>query len=318
MTVNVWVVEGRSLRPTAIESLPDLMKNDALVWVDITGPGDAGLKVMQDQFHFHPLAIEDTTNHKQRPKVEEYQDYLFFIAAPAEAGQCGVFRELDIFLGSNFVVTVHEAAEPIVEEAARRVQRNGHVTFSASYLFYTLVDATVDTYLPMLDTFEDLVETVEEQVIQRPGTETLSMLVDLKRTLRSMWRVILPQRDIFNLITRRDTPYIDHETLEYYLRDIYDHLIRNLDLLTTYREQLTGIEDLSMSATSNRLNVVVNRLTVITVVVGVVGAVSGFYGMNFEYIWPPHTEVWSVPVVIGIMLASIAGMILFFRRSGWF
>jgi magnesium transporter len=303
--------------PTA--ELSAALKSTAhTTWVDMTGPTEEDIRVLHDVFQFHQLAIDDTRNQRQRPKIEDYNDHLFGILNPIASNQDGLgVRELDVFIGRNYVVTVHPADEPVIDEVRRRIGRTGK-TPSAGYILYVLVDVVVDGYFPILDALGDQIEQLGDSIVEKPKQESLNDLFLLKRTLNEVWRAVGPQRDMFNVFTRRDLPFIDQNTLQYYLRDVYDHLLRITDTVNTYRDTLTGIIDLYMSAVSNRLNVVVNRLTVITVIVGLCSVVVGFYGMNFQLTWPPFDSPWGVPFVLGLMGAILAMVVLVFRRLRWY
>jgi magnesium transporter len=298
-----------------------LASTSDVIWLDIIGPHEDDIKLMRDVFHFHPLAIEDTRNQRQRPKVDEYDDHLFAILNPVMQmdGEEIAFRELDVFVGRNYIVTVHPGAEPVIEEARQRVgQTRMGMPITAGYILYVLTDLVVDRYFPILDSIGAEVEALEQSLLDKPTQELLTRLFLLKRMLAELWRVVGQQRDMFNVLSRRDLPYMDAETLQYQLRDVYDHLLRITDMTGTYRDLLTSMVDLYMSSVSNRLNRVVNRLTVVTVIVGALAVITGFYGMNFETTWPPFAAEWGVPFVMLMMAAAVTLILLLFRRLGWF
>jgi len=298
------------------EAIPELLRSAAVLWVDVRGPEEADVRLMEEVFGFHPLAIEDTRNQRQRPKAEEYDGHVFLILNPVRCGVEGAeFRELDVFVGSNYVVTVHPGEEPVVEEARRRLDR--HAPATPGHVVHALLDVVVDGYFPLLDAVGEALDELEETVLARPGPEALSSLMRLKRTLLEARRVVGPQRDVLHLLTRADLSYLSAEELRYPMRDVYDHLLRVTDMLDTYREILTGTLDVYLSAVSNRLNQVVNRLTALTVVIGVLAVVTGFYGMNFERTWPPFEAAWGVPFVLGLMAGAVGALLLGFRRTGW-
>ncbi len=293
-----------------------LAGQDAVIWADVVGPSAEDLAVLGDVFRFHPLALEDTMNQRQRPKAEEYGDHLFVILNPAqETAQGGDFRELDVFLGAHFLVTVHPEPEPVIEVAERRLAALGGATkVSSALLFYLLVDTVVDGYFPILETLGDAAEALENDLLLRPQQRLLHRLFHLKRSLIEMRKVVAPQRDMFNLLTRRELPYLDRGDVQYYLRDVYDHLLRVSDRIEIYRDLVGSGVELYMSATSNRLNQVVNRLTAATVVIGALAVITGFYGMNFEHTWPPFRAGWGVPFAIAIMATTVVAIVLLLRR----
>ncbi len=290
------------------------------LWVDITGPDEADVSVMREVFGLHPLAIEDTRNQRQRPKLEEYADYLFLILNSArQRGRDADLAELDVFVGRNFILTVHPADEPVIAEARTRLERLGRSpALTPGFVLYTLLDATVDTFFPLLDMLEEEIETLGNLVLARPRQQTLHRLFQLKNSLIDLWRAIWPQREVLNGLMHHTVRWVDQAAIGPYLRDVSDHLLWIADMLTTFRDTLTSVIDLYMSAVSNRLNTVVNRLTIITVLIGLLTVISGFYGMNFAHTWPPFSAEWGVPAVLALMVSLIVGLLALFRRLGWF
>lgn len=319
MTITVFDTNGP--RTGSLDELPALLAGDTgTVWVDLIGPDETSLQIMHDIFHFHPLAIEDTHNHRQRPKLEEYADYLFLILNPVTCVDgLPVFRELDVFTGRNFVVTVRPATEPVIEEARRRIERaTPTLMMSASYLLYVLVDSVVDDFFPVLDIIEEEIESLGDVILTRADQGLLNRLFLLKTALVNMWRVVWPQREMLNMLVHHNLPYVNAEAIQHYLRDVSDHLMWIADMVSTFRDTLTGMMDLYMSAVSNRLNRVVNRLTVFTVVIGSLSVIVGFYGMNFLDTWPPFDNTWGVPFVLALMLTVVTGLLVIFRRLKWY
>lgn len=321
MKITAFDAHGSAEFP--VDELQSLLDTAGrVIWVDITGPDTSEIDVLRQVFNFHPLAIEDTRNERQRPKIDRYPDYLFGILNPVRVNghKDGlVFREVNFFLGHEYLVTVHRSSEPIINETRERVmhaQGRGHI--SCGYLLYVLVDVVVDTYFPVLDFIEDEIETLETQMITRPRQDLLNRLFRLKRNVAELSRVVRQQRQMFNLLTRRDLSLLDQETLGFHLRDVSDHLAQIADMVETFRDLLGGVVDLYMSTVSNRVNQVVTRLTVITICSGVLAVITGFYGMNFESTWPPFAADWGVVFVIGLMVISVSTVIWMFKGRGWY
>lgn len=303
----------------AAPDLPGLLAQpEGVLWVDMIGPSQDDIALLHDVFHFHPLAIEDTYNQRQRPKVEEYKEHLFLIFNPVDKYTDElVFRELDVFVTHTAVVTIHEVeCEPIIEHVQKRcvAHQEAGQKISVGFLIYALADAVVDSYFPALDEIGDQMETLSEAIIANPRRDDLNRVFRLKRALAEMWRVAGQQRDMFNVFTRLESQYIGEEIARYYMRDIYDHLLRISDTVSTFRDTMSGVIDLYMSSVSNRLNMVVQRLTVVTIGVGLLTVVSGFYGMNFEHTWPPFSAPWGVPFVLMLMLIGLIGVGMVLRR----
>jgi magnesium transporter len=268
-----------------------------IVWIDMTGPNVEDTRIMREVFRFHPLAIEQVLDHKQRPKVEEYNDHLFTIMNSAHVDNHDVyFRELDIFVKHNVVVTVHRFPEPAIDTTRRRVNETCEL-------------------FPVLDQLEQQLDHLEDEVINKPTQDKLSRLFQLKRTVAEIWRISAQQRDMFSVLMRDESPYVNQTTLRYYLRDVYDHLLRIYDNASAIRDNVSNAVDLFFSAQSQQLNQYVNRLTLITISTGILAVVTGFYGMNFERTWPDFSEPWGVPFVVLLIALVLIGLFLILRRQ---
>lgn len=296
-------------------SVPELRlaldSHQGVVWVDMTGPTQEDTQIMLEVFNFHPLSIEDTMNQNQRGKAEEYSDHIFVILNPMTQNKTEItFRELDIFVGSNYVVTVHTGYEPVIGQVRKHIDLERlHIPLSSTYLLYIILDHIVDGYFPLIDHLEAEINDISTTILLNPGQELLNRVFEIKRTLSEMWRVLWPQRDILNKLMHHKLVYIDQE-IAYYLRDVSDHLLLINDMVHTLGETLAGLTNLYVSALSNQLNRVVNRLAVVTVVVGILTVISGFYGMNFEVTWPPFNASWGVLFVL-ILMGILVAVFLF-------
>ncbi len=304
------------------EALPDIMaRPEGAVWVDMTGPSEDDVRAMRDIFHFHPLAVEDTMKQAQRPKLEEYEGYFFMtlhaMRPPGQQRQPVGLQEVDLFFTARYVVTVHPHPVAALDEArARLTKASSALRTHTDFLLYTIVDAAVDTYFPVIDRIDQALDRTEDQIFKRPSQQALDTLFTLKRSLLQMRRVAAPLRDIFNSLTRRDLALVRHETLVYF-RDVYDHLLRITDMIDTHRDLLTGAVEIYLSSISNRLNEVMKVLTVITAIFAPLAVITGFYGMNFERTFPPFEWTYGIVPVIIVMVAVVAGMLYVFGRRGW-
>src|SRR5215208_6856146 len=196
--MQVCCLDKDGFREVDTAALPSLLASDSCtVWVNITGPTPEDIQIMEKEFKFHPLAIEDTRNQEQRPKVEEYDDHIFVILNPLEYKNHDIdFRELDVFVGKNYVVVVHPEPEPMVDLARKRIeQSHTKLPRTPSYVLYALMDVTIDSYFPFLDIVGDEIETIETTILEKPNAKTLDELFHLKRSLLNMWRVVWPQRE---------------------------------------------------------------------------------------------------------------------------
>lgn len=328
--ITITVFEQDRMREGRLSELRDLIGDDQVtIWVEITEPTDADVAVLQDVFHFHPLAIEDTRNHEQRPKLEEYPGYLFILVntVTLTAQKPDLHKadgslilhdldvdELDIFVGRNYLVTVCLLNAPVIQQVRRRVGLGASLRVTASYLLYVLLDEVVDSYFPVMEVLEEEIGALEDRILQRPQRYMLNRLFELKRMMMALWRVVWPERDILAILMHpHNLIFGQNDSMQFYLRDVSDHLLWLSDMLATYRDMLTTMIDLYMSSVSNQLNLVVNRLTVLTLIIGVMTVISGFYGMNFEQTWPPFKEPWGVSFVLGLMIFGMAAILLLVR-----
>lgn len=293
-----------------------LASNQGATWVDIALPSDEGIQLMRNTFRFHELAIEDVFNQKQRPKTEEFADHLFIILNPVEYIQQEIHtRELDVFVGKNYLVTVHHGTEPTIAEAQKRIVPD-RIPFqiSATYLLYMLLDTIVDQYLPIIETISTEIDMLEAQLLQKPTREMQTQLFQLKQNINELWWIVWPQKDILNAILNHKLVFIDEKS-QYYLRDVMDHLSRITNALQASRDSLGGLTNLYVSSVSNQLNIAVNRLTIFTVIIGSLSVVTGFYGMNFEHTFPAFDHTWGMPFAIMMMLLISTAIYLVFRRQ---
>jgi magnesium transporter len=256
-----------------------------LVWLDVQDPGQQELEMLLEQFGFHPLSVEDVIHPDQRPKVDEYKGYLFVVIhAVREHGDLHKVElcEIDLFIGRNYLVTVHHGTAPPLTEAFTRWTSGGDMIGEGlGYLVYTVLDSLVDSYFPVLDAIEEHMEDSEMELFTRARSGDVPKLLRLKRSLMQLRRVVSPLREVFNAFLRREQSLFSPQT-RIYLHDVYDHVLRILDALEMEREMLSGAVEANLTVLSNRLNATMKTLTVITVVVALMGAVFGAWGMNFS------------------------------------
>lgn len=301
----------------------------ATFWVDIMGQGnDEEVALLDDVFGFHPLAIEDTINYQQRPKIESYnhvgdmhrQGYFYMVIHGPDLQTFKErvrTKELDVFVSERYLVTIHEEPMASVEHVARRMRSDPHRVFDAGIdmLLHNILDIMVDSYRPILDHLQETLEDLEDEAVANPRPELLQQISQEKRDLMNLRRIIGPQRDVLAQLTRGEVPFI-RESTRIYLRDVQDHLVRAVELIELYRELIASARDLYLSSISNNLNVVMKTLTVITVVAAVLNVITGFFGMNFEHI-PGLGSPQAFWTVVGMMLLTISGLTLLFKWRKW-
>jgi magnesium transporter len=297
------------------------LKKDEFFWLDLQSPGSEALTQLRDIFGFHPLALEDTEHFGQRPKLDDYGDYIFLVfygAAAHHPRDRGLLREVHMYISGQWLVTVHRGTLPPLDR--EREQLDGRVLHSEQFLLYRVLDALVDSFFPLLGEMDDEIDDLEAAVLANPTDEQLQRLFALKRQLLVMRKVITPQRDLFASSIDRvsELPGLIVDERDYF-RDIYDHLIRISDLIDSYRDLLSGATDLYLSTVSNRQNDVMKQLTVIATIFLPLGFITGFFGQNFSYLVAtlirPEWTFWVVGV--GSIVATCVGLLIFFRRKGW-
>jgi magnesium transporter len=306
-----------NIAPSDISEL--LTHKDHFVWLDIGNPGPDETHLLREEFGFHPLAIEDATRHHERPKVESYDGYYFLIFYEVHYHPTSKklhSTSLALFIGPNYLVSVHDGSAGVVEETIARWHRNeAAVGRGGGALLYHLLDAIVDDYFPVIDQLAERVEQIEEQIFERFRQSALQEVFALKRDLLSIRRIVAPERDVLNVLIRREMPVFDQGTIQY-LQDVYDHIIRITDSIDTYRDLLSSAVDAFLSIQSNQLNQIVKVLTITSIVLMTCALIAGIYGMNFVHM-PELQWLYGYPFALGLMVVLSAGLIFFFKKRGW-
>ncbi|MPM16040.1 Cobalt/magnesium transport protein CorA [bioreactor metagenome] len=296
---------------------------DKLLWVSLESTTDTEIyEVLDQKFHFHPLAIEDClSNDYQIAKVDDYKDYIFMIInalKPDREFHELETQEVDIFLGQNFVVSCFSAKNlPPVEKVIYKFQRDSRVyTHGPDFICHALVDSIVDEYLPVIDKMEMEIEWLEDSVLEKPNPETLAQLLRLKHSIMSLRRVITPLREVINKLARDEYPQIEAQ-MRLYFRDIYDHVIWVLDISDTIRDIVSGALDIYLNSTSLRLNEVMKALTIVSTIFLPLSFVASVFGMNFRFM--PWIDSTSGFLLVNLVFFAISvGMLIFFKFRKWF
>jgi len=307
-----------------VESIRSYLAKWPIVWVNVDGLGDAEvIRQLGRIFDLHHLALEDVVNVHQRAKVEQYNNHFYVVARMAEMHERLETDQLSLFLGKNYVLTFQEVAGDCFDPVRMRIREKGGLIRQSGpdYLAYALLDASIDNYFPIIEKYGEQIESLEDQVVLRPGSQFVSEIHELKRELLLLRRVVWPLREAVNALIREPSPLITQET-RIYLRDCYDHTIQVIDLLENYRDIAGSLIEVFLSSVNNRLSEIMKFLTIFTTIFIPLNFIAGIYGMNF------HTESspWNMPelkwhfgyfLILGIMLASCIGMLLYFRKKGW-
>jgi len=268
------------------------------------------VQAVGDAVGLHPLTLEDIANIHQRPKIEDYGDYLYVAVRMLAPGDDRGFRseQVSLVLGSNYVVsflehpgTAFDRVREHLRAGAGRLRGQG-----ADYLFHALLDAIVDEYFDVIEVFGERIEAVEEEVVADPDRETLQAIYDLKRSLVALRRAVWPLRDVVAELERGESALIREPTIAY-LRDIYDHTIEVAETVETYRDTMSGTLDVYLSSQSSRMNEIMKVLTIIATI---------FIPLTFTYM-PEITHPWGYPAALASMAVVAGTMLLYFKRKGW-
>jgi magnesium transporter len=301
------------------DTVEQLIAGGAFFWIDLCRPDAADFEILRDTFGFHPLAVEDSELFDQRAKIDDYDDFVFFVVygATPEEDQ---LAEVHCFYSDRFLVTVHRNDSPAFAELRRRYDQRHEPTVKPSRLLYLVLDGLTSSFFPILSSFDDRIDELEDLIFVDASEDQLQEIFRMKRLLVGMRKVITPQRDAFASLTGRiaELPGFDRED-EHYFRDVYDHLIRISDLIDSYRDLLTSAVDVYQSTVSNRVNGVMKQLTIIATVFLPLTFITGFFGQNFGWL-TGHIRDWGDFVVfgLGMELLAIALLFAFFKRRDWF
>jgi magnesium transporter len=304
---------------TRIEDLSEIITRDrTTVWVDIVDPTPAEIARIGEEFGFHPLALEDVARGGQRPKIDLYDNHQFivFYGLTSEDGR-PVTHETDIFVGKHSMVTFHGSDLPVIAETARRWRDNVSAMGNqgVGFLLYSLLDSLVDGYFPVLDDIAERANALEETILVQGQPALQAEILQLRRDLLMIRRVAGPERDVMNVLIRRDPPLYSRKEIVYF-QDVYDHLLRITDSVDLYRDMLSSILEANLSMVSYTLNIVVKRLTASSIILMSVTLIAGIYGMNFEYM-PELDWRFGYPFALALMAAVGVIEVAIFRRIGW-
>lgn len=313
----------------APEDCAPYLDTESVSWVDVQGLGSEDvLRRLGDVFKLHPLVLEDVVNVPQRPKIDEYEDQILYIGrmvTPKEHGRGFVAEQVSFILGKHYLLTVQEEPDydcfgPVRERIrlAKGTIRQHH----ADYLIYTLVDAIIDGFFPVLEDYGEALEELEDEVVANPTRQSLEKIHRIKRELLALRRAIWPQRDAINSLIR-DCNHLISEEVRVYLRDCYDHAVQVIDMVETYREVASSLMDVYVSSVGNKMNEVMKVLTIVSTIFIPLTFIAGVYGMNFNpeaspFNMPELDWYWGYPLCWALMVAVATSLILYFKRKGWF
>jgi magnesium transporter len=318
--------EGEPQRDLDDESLSQVIGGGlGVLWVDIlTEPLPSAEHMLQDVFHFHPLAIEDTVHEAHTPKVNDWEGCISLVLhTVTDVGDAdGDFgmRELDIFLGSNYLVTYQAEAVEAVEQVWQKLQEDSHPAVKGAVnILYRIADIIVDDFLLAVEDIDQVIDKLEDIIFDQPTSETLERIFENKRSLQQVRRILLPQREVFNKLARGDYEVISVKDRVYF-RDLYDHLVRLHEIIESLRDMSAGALDTYLSLVNNRMNEVMKTLTIFTAVFMPLSFLTGFFGMNFfqpDFPLPLWTGKFAFALMLALMVVTPIIMILWMRRKTW-
>jgi magnesium transporter len=293
-----------------------------VTWTNIERPTTEDIAVLRRNFEFHPLDLEDCLSHIERPKIDEYENYLFIVMHfPIYDREQRITRasEVDFFIGLGYLVTVHDGVlTPLIQlfEDCRNYEatRAKHMGRGASRLLYSVIDVLVDYCFPILDKVGSNIEALEDEIFTEDMRHIVQEISILRRDIIALRRIIKPQLAIVANLERKDRPFI-REDLDVYFGDIVDHLNKAWDILEDHREVVEGLSETSDSVISYRINEVMKILTIISVIMLPLTLLSGIYGMNIAL--PLARDPYALGVILVLMIAISGGMISYFRRRKW-
>jgi magnesium transporter len=292
------------------------------VWIDMQSPtGEEYKLVLEQTFHFHPLAIEDAVSDTHLPKLDDYGSYLYLVFHTVTLGDEPLdihTDEVDVFLGANYLVTIHDAPRRSIDRGWNRDYHEGHgLARGPAMLLYELLDSQIDNYIPIIDAFEAQLEELGDQIFNSAEKEQvlLNRLLTAKSSSLRLQRILTPQRELLGRLSTGEYAVVPQQ-VRIYFRDVYDHLARLANLAEGTRDLAGSTIETHLALVNNRMNEVMKVLTMMSTIFIPLGFVAGIYGMNFKYM--PELE-WRLgyPLVWMVFIGIAVGMLLFFRRRKW-
>lgn len=306
-----------------LDECRELQGKYKVLWINIDGLHE--VKVVEDAgrlFGIHPLTQEDILHTHQRPKVEEYDHYLYLMLrmlSVGEGAEAVEEEQLSLVVGRGYVLTFQEMPGDVFDSIRERIATAGTAVRKrgADYLAYALIDAVVDNYFKVLEQFENRIEQLDIELLDQSANKAFQSIYTMKKELILLRKSVWPMREIINSISRDGFGVIDDASTGPFFRDIYDNLILVIETVETYRDIVIGMYDTRLAIVNNRMNEIMKVLTIIATVFMPLSFIAGVYGMNFRYM-PELEWHWGYFAVWGFMLVVFAGMMLYFRRKRWF
>ena len=304
-----------------VEDCFSLKRKPSTTWINIDGVHETDIiEKIGKCFDIHPLVLEDIVDTDQRPKIEDYEKYLFFVLKMLyidEKTHEVRSEQVSLVLGNNYVISFQETIGDVFDSVRNRIRKNkGRIRkMGADYLAYTLIDAIVDNYFSILEKISDKVESMEHDVVTNPEPELLQQIYNLKREMIYLRKSVWPIREVINSLLREESKIIKKNT-HVFLRDLYDHTIQVIDTIETFRDMISGMLDIYMSSVSNKMNEVMKVLTIFAAIFIPLTFIAGVYGMNFQHM-PELSIPWAYPAVWIIIIIVSVSLLAFFKHKKW-
>jgi len=307
-----------------VESIDDILKfkdKDSVTWVNIEGLKNIEIiESIGKAFNIHPLVLEDILNTHQRPKFEDYEDYQYIVLKGLflKSEEITVIHEqISILLLNNFVFTFKEKMDDLFDPIEKRLQnsKSRMRALGPDYLTYAILDSIIDQNFALLESLDEIIDLIEEELLVNPGTDTLKRIQSIKRELIYVRRSVSPLRELLNSILRIESPLIEEKT-QIYFRDVYDHVLRISETIELQRDMVYGLMDMYQTSISNKMNEVMKVLTVFASIFIPLTFIAGVYGMNFEYM-PELQWRLAYPILWVVFIIIAIGLLVYFRRKKW-
>ena len=323
-TISIINYDGENLIEKELQSVEDTFKHKdspLVTWININGLHNVNMVEKAGQhFDIHPLTLEDIVSTGQRPKVDDFENYLFVVLKMLTFDEQAAHissEQISLILGEHFLFSFQEQAGDVFDQVRQRIrQAKGRIRRSGcDYLAYALTDAVVDHYFGVLEKLGEKIEDLEDELLKEPSAATLETIHRLKREMLYFRKQVWPLREVLNSLVK-DQSHLIEETTQVFLRDVYDHTIQVMDTIESLRDLLSGLQDLYLSTISSRMNEVMKVLTIMATIFIPLTFIAGIYGMNFEFM-PELKWKWSYPVLWGVLITIFVLMLFWFKRKRW-
>ena len=321
----VWQ-NGKISTDSSPETIQEVLHDPhALIWLDIMGNCSSQEALLHDVFELAPITIQTMDEEKERAKFNEQENYFYLVlhglSYDAQIDEAAT-PKLDIVFGKNFMITVHRATLPwldsLFEEAQEKSADEHTLSRGIAFLLYALLDALVDSYFPVLDDIDEIIDDLEDVTVNSTSNDVQVRIFRIKRSLAQMRRVISPQVEVTNSLLARAGKFIPAKA-EPYFADVHDHLLRAFEVLDSYRDLMSGMLDVYLTTVSNRLNVVMKQLTIIAAIFLPITFITGVFGQNFGHLpQVEHDNGYLFWIVLAFMGLVTVMQIWYFKKRGWF